>query len=231
MTTTESSAGHLLGEGEQLAPLARPDHPVHVARGRARAGVAGPVVAAARQVAGHEVDDPDVGRHPHPERGAERARQPGPLLTEHRQRREHHLAVEARILVGHELVVAVADVAEPVARAAPPCARWPPAGRPAPGSPPRRAGGGTARPRPGRSQPSVSAGQLTPCSRFWLTTCTCCWVAGSAPSSSPAQPATRRTTASHAAPRHAPTLSVRGLVAPRRRTGRVEHARLARRGS
>ena len=79
------------------------------ARRRARRRVARSVVAAAREVGGDEVDRARVGCERHPVRGAQRPASRSRSLATDPQRREHDLAVLARIVVVHEVVVARAE--------------------------------------------------------------------------------------------------------------------------
>jgi hypothetical protein len=75
-----------------------------VTRRRAALGVARSIVGAACQVRGDHVERADRRFDPHPQCGAQRAREMGARFTEHRQRREDHFAIERRIVSTDDLV-------------------------------------------------------------------------------------------------------------------------------
>ena len=110
ITTTAFGVGVLLCERDDFARLARVQHVVGLARSGTRRRVARPIVAAAREVRREEVDDAGGARRPHPQRGAERARQTEAAGADDGQRREHDLTIVARIGIAHEVVAARTDL-------------------------------------------------------------------------------------------------------------------------
>ena len=101
---------HPFGEGQGLAGLARVHEVVGLARRRAHVGRTRAVVATRGQVRRDEVHHPDIGGDPHPQRSTKRTRESLSLGAEHRQCRQHDLAIEAFAVVPHQLVASVAHI-------------------------------------------------------------------------------------------------------------------------
>jgi hypothetical protein len=97
-------------ELHQLTPLAGVQHLVDLARGRAGRAIARTIVAAAGEVARHEVDHADGCCHPHPQRRAQRTGEARAVGPEHGEAREHDLAIETWVVVPHDPVLAAAHV-------------------------------------------------------------------------------------------------------------------------